>query len=141
MHSVDRALMPIRPGERFPVQEKDQPVACRAAALRLRPLICNRLFRLGVVQEIAAGNETFPVPADPADNEYRNRRMRIAQRVDGARQRIADSAAIAAITSGSPLPLPEKPKFRNGRSSIRLSMAGNALPGRDAQPPCVMEEP
>ena len=93
MHSVDRALMPIRPGERFPVQEKAQPVACRAAALRLRPLICNRLFRLGVVQEIAAGGEPFPVPADPADNEYRNGRMRFAQRVDGARQRIADSGA------------------------------------------------
>ena len=58
-------------------------------------------------------------------------------RGDGA----GSSSARNCATSTSIRPLPEKPKLRTGESSRRPRMAGKAMPGREAQPPCVIEVP
>ena len=51
------------------------------------------------------------------------------------------SSAISLAISGSIRPLPEKPRLMTGRSSQRPSIAVCTMPGRDAQPPCVIEVP
>ena len=51
----------------------------------------------------------------------------------------AGIAKLASITGHLPLPL--NPKLMTGVSSCRPMIAGNAKPGREAQPPWVMDVP
>ena len=50
-------------------------------------------------------------------------------------------AAIRYDPAQDILPEPEKPRLTIGTSSARPTMLGPASPGRDAQPPCVIEVP
>lgn len=51
------------------------------------------------------------------------------------------SSANRPASSGSIRPLPLKPKLITVASSRRPIIAGKAIPGRDAHPPCVIEVP
>ena len=50
-------------------------------------------------------------------------------------------SASMSHTSGSMCALPEKPRFTTGKSPRLPAMAVNAIPGREAHAPWVMDEP